>query len=71
MLKRNAYQLKNALIKEMRLQEFTNKIRGRLSGGNKGKLSIAISILCNPPLILLDEPKQKWSLKQEDSCVQL
>ena len=45
-----------ALIKEMRLQEFTNKISGRLSGGNKRKLSVAIAMLCNPPIILLDEP---------------
>jgi ATP-binding cassette subfamily A (ABC1) protein 3 len=49
-------QIITALIKEMRLQEFTNKIAGRLSGGNKRKLSVAISMLCNPPLILLDEP---------------
>ena len=35
----------DALIKEMRLQEFTNKISGRLSGGNKRKLSVAISML--------------------------
>jgi ABC-type multidrug transport system ATPase subunit len=49
-------QIVTALINEMRLQEFTNKISGRLSGGNKRKLTVAISMLCNPPLILLDEP---------------
>ena len=48
--------LVTALISEMRLQEFTNKIAGRLSGGNKRKLTVAISMLCNPPIILLDEP---------------
>ena len=49
-------KLVNAMIKEMSLDEFTNKISGRLSGGNKRKLSVAISMLCNPPIILLDEP---------------
>ena len=48
--------LVNAMIKEMSLNEFTNKISGRLSGGNKRKLAVAISMLCNPPIILLDEP---------------
>ena len=49
-------QVVNIVIKEMRLHEFTNKISGRLSGGNKRKLSVAIAMLCNPPIILLDEP---------------
>ena len=48
--------LVDAMIKEMSLDEFTNKIAGRLSGGNKRKLAVAISMLCNPPIILLDEP---------------
>ena len=46
----------NAMIEEMSLSEFTTKIAGRLSGGNKRKLSVAISFLCSPPIVLLDEP---------------
>ncbi len=45
-----------AMIEEMSLIEFVDKIAGKLSGGNKRKLSVAISMICNPPIILLDEP---------------
>ena len=49
-------QIVNAVIYEMKLDEFIKKMAGRLSGGNKRKLSVAISMLCSPPIILLDEP---------------
>ena len=49
-------QLVKAMIIEMSLDEYSDKIAGKLSGGNKRKLSVAISLLCNPQIILLDEP---------------
>ena len=49
-------QLVSAIIEEMSLKEYTNKVAGKLSGGNKRKLSVAISLLCTPKIILLDEP---------------
>ena len=49
-------QVVKAMIREMSLGEFKNKQAGRLSGGNRRKLSVAISMLGNPPIILLDEP---------------
>ena len=49
-------QLVTFMIVELSLTEFTNKISGNLSGGNKRKLSVAISMIGNPPIILLDEP---------------
>ena len=45
-----------SLIKDMNLSEFSEKQSGNLSGGNKRKLSVAIAMIGNPPIILLDEP---------------
>lgn len=43
-------------IKEMNLEEHRKKPAGTLSGGNKRKLSVAVCVIGNPPIILLDEP---------------
>ena len=51
-------QIINTVIYEMKLEEFIKKFAGLLSGGNKRKLAVAISILCSPPIILLDEPSK-------------
>ena len=44
------------LVEEMNLKPFKDVISGTLSGGNKRKLSVAIALICSPPIILLDEP---------------
>ena len=38
------------------LKEYENKLAGSLSGGNKRKLSVAIALIGNPPIVFLDEP---------------
>lgn len=43
-------------IEKLGLQIHRTKASGTLSGGNKRKLSVAIAIVGNPPIILLDEP---------------
>jgi len=43
-------------ISDLSLQEQRKKPSGTLSGGNKRKLSVAMAIIGNPPIILLDEP---------------
>jgi len=44
------------MIQDMDLTAFENKLAGRLSGGNKRKLSVAIAMIGNPPIVFLDEP---------------
>jgi len=43
-------------IDEMDLTEFINARADKLSGGNKRKLSVAMAMIGNPPIIFLDEP---------------
>lgn len=43
-------------IAEMDLTKYENVIAGTYSGGNKRKLSVAIAMMGNPPVVLLDEP---------------
>ena len=46
----------DTLIEKLGLKKFENKIVQNLSGGNKRKLSVGISLLCKPVVILMDEP---------------
>lgn len=45
-----------SVIDEMDLTNFENKLAGRLSGGNKRKLSVGIATIGRPPIVFLDEP---------------
>ncbi|MGC8001113.1 ATP-binding cassette domain-containing protein, partial [Salmonella enterica] len=44
-------QLVKAMITEMALDDYINTISRKLSGGNRRKLSVAVSLLCNPQII--------------------
>jgi len=46
----------DSLMEELNLTQYRDKLSGKLSGGNKRKLSVAIAMIGNPPIILLDEP---------------
>ena len=49
-------KLINDKLKQLNLKKFEHVQAGTYSGGNKRKLSVAIALLGNPPIILLDEP---------------
>jgi ATP-binding cassette subfamily A (ABC1) protein 3 len=40
----------------MDLTKYEHVMAGTLSGGNKRKLSVAIAMMGNPPIVFLDEP---------------
>ena len=44
------------ILQDVNLTEYANVIAGSYSGGNKRKLSVAIAMIGNPPIIFLDEP---------------
>lgn len=46
----------DAMMRDLQLAEHVDKLAMTLSGGNKRKLSLAISLMGAPPLVLLDEP---------------
>lgn len=46
----------NAAVVDMDLTLHVHKRAGNLSGGNKRKLVIAMSLLAMPPVLFLDEP---------------
>lgn len=48
--------LVNRTIKQLDLSDNRHKLAGTLSGGNKRKMAVALAIIGNPPIILMDEP---------------
>jgi ATP-binding cassette subfamily A (ABC1) protein 3 len=56
-IKRNVIgQLIDKAIKDMDLEDYRHIAANNLSGGNKRKMSVAMAMLGNPPLVFLDEP---------------
>lgn len=53
---RNIPDTVEAMIRSVGLQPFADRMADKLSGGNKRKLSLAMALIGNPEVVLLDEP---------------
>jgi len=53
---KNIEQNVQSLVKAVGLAPFAGRMANKLSGGNKRKLSLAIALIGNPEVLLLDEP---------------
>lgn len=57
-----------SLIDQVGLRPFANKICGRYSGGNKRKLSLAVALIGDPSVLLLDEPSTGMDPEARRKC---
>jgi sodium transport system ATP-binding protein len=59
------------ILERMHLTDYTNKLAGHLSRGNKQKLSIGRALLHNPPVIMMDEPMSGLDVGAQQAVRQL
>ncbi|XP_033226559.1 ATP-binding cassette sub-family G member 1-like isoform X2 [Belonocnema kinseyi] len=61
----------NEIIETLRLNRARNTVMERLSGGERRRLSIALELVNNPPVIFLDEPTTGLDELSSIQCIDL
>jgi len=54
------------MLDQTRLRDRAGEEVGRLSGGNRQRLNIAVGLLSEPPVVLLDEPSSSLDPRQRE-----
>ena len=59
------------LLEQLDLAAHVSKRIGTLSGGMKQRLALALALIADPPILLLDEPTANLDIRSRDAFVQL
>ena len=54
------------MLEQTALGDRANDLVGRLSGGNKQRMNIAVGLIADPPVLLLDEPSSALDPRQRE-----
>lgn len=69
-LKKVAYSQIDNVLNQIQLESHSQKRVSALSGGMKQRLALAVALLANPPILVLDEPTANLDVKAQRDFMQ-